>query len=217
MSGQAYGKIIGDGRSYQITDDDLLWLARSVHCEGGDPAATMWTYAWRLIVKQWPGTLAELVRAHSQPVNPAWDEATDPLCQRWPERCSAASLARRAQCANARWEDLPAELRQKVLTWARAGVINPAPRATDFADARVSTSFLARPANANARVVLRAGNWYIAEQPSLNQNHVTIQHAGRTAGTRITQNASSTRQRLGVALLMLAVGGGAYYVASRWV
>jgi len=212
----AYGQIVGGGRSYQITPDDVLWMARAVHCEGGDPAATMWTYAWRLIVKRWRGSLVDLLRAHSQPINPNWDDASDPFCQRWPERCTAAQLARRARCANARWEDLPEDIRSKVLIWARAGLRNPAPGSTDFADPQVSRSFLSRPANQNAQVVLRAGNWYIAEHPELPADHVTVRYGGRTAGAGPVQPGSSTGSRVGLVVVAAIAGVGAYWIASRW-
>lgn len=174
------GRIVGAGRSYQITSNDLLWLARAVACEGGNEAATAWTYAWRFIVKGWRGTLADLVRAHSQPVNPIWDEASDERCVSNPSRCTPAQLERRARCASATWDSLPEQVRIKVLAWARGALGNPAPKATDFADQVVSESFLRR--NPNARVVLRDGNWYIAEEPQLPSNHVRVEGGDATSG-----------------------------------
>lgn len=46
------GHIIGGGYTYQITPDDVLWLARAVSQEGGSHAATAWTYAQRLISRR---------------------------------------------------------------------------------------------------------------------------------------------------------------------
>lgn len=199
------GRIVGGGRSYQITPDDVLWLARSVACEGGNPAATAWTYAWRYITKRFSGSFASMVRSHSQPVNPAWDEATDERCVSNPDHCTERALANRARCAGASWDSIPSSVRAVVLAWATARQQNPAPRATDFANAAVSRSFLNR--NPDARVVLRAGNWYIAEQPSLPADHVVIEYGGRVAGP--------TAAAGGAILLGAAVFAGWAYWRSR--
>jgi hypothetical protein len=185
-----------DGWSYQLTPDDVLWLARSVECEGGNRAATMWTYAQRLASRH-GSSLAALVRGHSQPVNPAWASASTPLCVRYPDHCSPASLARRAECASKPWDDLADH--QQIVQWAQAGVQNPVPGATDFADATVSASWLLH--HPDSAVVLRSGNWYIAEGPSTApraggpthwpSDFVTIEYNGRTAGPSIAGRLAS--------------------------
>lgn len=195
-----------DGRVYQITPEDVLWLARSIKYEGGNHAATAWTYAWRLMVKRWSRGLAALVRAHSQPVNPAWDEASDPLCQAHPERCTEQALARRAEAASRTWESL-GSIAVLVLDWAQAKVPNPAPRAVDFADPQVSQSYLNR--NPTAQVVLRTRNWYIADRQALAlpDDFVTIEYEGRTAGARTNGFVMGA----GVGLTISALAAGAAY------
>jgi len=184
---QDYGKIVAsDGWSYQLTPDDILWLARSVDFEGGtSPEAVIWTYAQRLAL---PGirnqyhTLTALVRAHSQPVNPKW--ARDGMFCRpggyyadKPE-CSEAKLARRDRASTIAWDDIGPRVRDAVTKFAHAELPNPVPRSVDFADDRVSTGFLAR--NPSARVVMKAGNWFIGTAQSLlwPVKHVRVQYQG---------------------------------------
>jgi hypothetical protein len=202
-----------DGQSYQITPDDVLWLARSVQYEGGNHDATMWTYAWRLMLKAGGRTsLATLVRGHSQPINPLWDEATDPNCVRYPERCTAAHLARRREAANKSWGELPAA--RRVLEWAQAKVSNPAPRATDFADAQVSRHFLSQ--HPDARVVMQSGNWYIAEAVALSKpdDYITIEYQGRVAGPGTSFGVKVLAGAFGI---LASLGGVALWMkAGEW-
>lgn len=204
-----------DGRSYSITQNDLLWIARAAQAEGGNEAATLWTWAWRFMVNaNGRGSLAELVRAHSQPVNPAWDSASDPKCIAHPERCGAAALERRAYFSSLPWEQIRGDVRDLVLAWATAQVENPAPRATDFADEQVSRAFLARPGNAGAEVVLRDGNWYIAEARAraLPADYVTVEHDGKVAGAR---KLSPWLAALAGGAAVLAAAGGLAWWSSR--
>jgi hypothetical protein len=154
-----------NGYRYQITPTDVLWLARSVQYEGGNYLATAWTYAQRQVLYRRTGSLAELVLGHSQPVNPKWRRDGE-FCRpggryHGSDRCSERSLDRRDEAANLPWASIRAEIRSIVVRWALGETTNPAPRATDFADSEVSASFLER--HPESRVVLRDGNWYIAE------------------------------------------------------
>lgn len=151
------------GYTLRITPEDLLWLARAVQFEGGSTAATIWTYAQRAALYEVP-SLAGLVRAHSQPVNPIWASMDAEGCQRAPSRCTPEQLATRARAASIPWSELSPLVRAKVIAWARAELPNPVPRATDFAAPEVSRAFLQR--HPGSYVVLRAGNWYIAEAES---------------------------------------------------
>jgi len=174
-----------DGWSYQITPEDALWIARSIQYEGGNRIATLWTYAQRLAQRR--GTnLATLVRGHSQPVNPMWASATASGCVAHPDRCTPAQLARRQEAATRQWDDLSSA--STVLRWAQAYTPNVVPRATDFADATVSRHFLSQ--NPQARVVMRDGNWYLAEGADSAprggsigwpENYVTIEYESRVA------------------------------------
>lgn len=177
-----------DGWSYQITPDDVLWLARSSKFEGGSKPATLWTYAQRLANHR-GSSLTNLVRAHSQPVNPIWASLTGAGCVAHPDKCTPEQLARRAQASTATWESLSTA--PTVLAWAQAKLPNPAPRSTDFADQTVGASFVRR--HTDSRIVLDAGNIYIAEGPSTagsgggapthwDPDYVTIAYAGHVAG-----------------------------------
>lgn len=170
-----------NGRRYRITPNDVLWLARAARYEGGNKAATLWTWAWRFITKGYQGSLASLVRAHSQPVNPLWDEATDPACIEHPDRCSSIALARREEARNASWESLGATA-ATTLAWAQARVPNPAPRANNFADAQVSANFIRN--HPGTVVVLDESNWYLAEPDALglDPDFVMIEYEGRSIG-----------------------------------
>ncbi len=175
-----------DGFVYVLTPEDLLWLARAAQYEGGtSPESTLWTYASRLVDHR--GTsMKALVRSHSQPLNPDWASLDSPGCRRSPERCrprlradgtyTRDPLEVRAEARNAPWESL--ETRELALDWAAGRVPNPSPRSTDFADEEVSRSFLER--HPDARVVRRAGNWYIAEGSSVDwpRDFVTINGTG---------------------------------------
>jgi len=149
-----------DGWTYVLTPDDLLWLARSAAYEGGDVASTYWTYASRLVARGRNGTMAQLVRAHSTPVNPRWASRDAPGCIEHPEMCDDDALATRAEARSRTWESLPT--RTKALEWAAGRIPNPVSRATDFARDDVSASFLRR--YPEARLVGRSGRqWYLAE------------------------------------------------------
>lgn len=170
------------GYEYQVTPEDILWLARSIQYEGGDHASTIWTYAQLQAKRRRSSSLASLVRAHSQPVNPAWDELTDAKCQQHPDRCTPRHLQRRREAATKPWSELRPEIREKVLRWAKAELPNPVPRAVDFADPTVSASFIRR--NPGTRIVKEAGNWYLATPDVLDwpADFVTMRFGSRVAG-----------------------------------
>jgi len=193
-----------DGYVYQVTPDDLLWLARSVQFEGGDHPSTMWTYAQRQVMRRRTGSLASLVRAHSQPVNPLWESLSAAGCQRSPQRCSPAALERRRRARTMPWDNLRSEVRNKVVAWATAEMPNPVPRSTDFADGPVSRSFIAR--NPGTQIVKQTGNWYLAEVPALGwpADFVTMHFGDRVAGPAA---GASMGGRLGVPLLGVAAVG----------
>ena len=210
LSSEEYGQIVAsDGWSYQLTANDILWLARSVEFEGGtNPAAVIWTYAQRLalpwIRSQYP---TALVRAHSQPVNPKWARDGE-FCRpggRYagkPE-CSEAKLTRRARAQSIPWSEIDARVRDLVTKFARAELPNPVPRSVDFADENVSTGFLGR--NPTARVIAKAGNWFIGTAQSLlwPKEHVRV----RFRGVWSSEEGSGAGMLL---LLLAAIAAGAY-------
>lgn len=220
---QENGKIVAsDGWSYQLTPDDILWLARSVQFEGGtNPSAVIWTYAQRLAlpgVRSNYSSLASLVRAHSQPVNPKW--ARDGVfCKPGgsyagkPE-CSESKLTRRDRAQSIPWSELNAHVRDLVTKFARAELPNPVPRSVEFADSKVSTGYLAR--NPTARTLLKAGNWFIGTAQSLlwPDNHVSVHYKGAQSG----EAPGSGNEGIGAGLVVLALAAAAgvvWWMRSR--
>lgn len=188
------GEIVSrDGYRYQITPNDMLWLGRSVKYEGGNRLATAWTYAQRMaLFRRW-ATLAELVQAHSQPVNPIW-RRDGSMCRpggRYHDRddCAERRLAVRDTAATLPWDSIQSSIRTALTAWAKAERPNVVPKATDFANGPVSRSFITR--HPGTEVVMRDDNWYLAEGPhsapgngSLGwpSDFVTIRYRGRDAG-----------------------------------
>lgn len=199
------------GYRYQITPTDLLWLARSVQYEGGNELATAWTYAQRQADRRRTGPLYELVLGHSQPVNPKW-RRTGEFCRPGGSRagtdaCSEDRLARRDEAANLPWAGINDRVRTLLTNWAQGRTTNPVPRATDFADPAVSAAFLERPANAGSVVVLRDGNWYIAEARAARWPAGFVQITGPTGA-----NASGS---MGLLLIGAAAGAAWYFWPKR--
>lgn len=207
------------GYVYQLTPADILWLARSMHFEGGSPAATAWTYA-QLAALRRSGSFTALVRSHSQPINPLWDEASDPKCIANPSFCTPEMLARRAQARSMPWSSIPVSIRSTALRWAQADLPNPVPRSVNFANERVSRSFMQRPANRGSQVVLKAGdcprhcNWYIAEAASLGwpADFVTLHYKGRVS--TVSGSVALPIAVVGGALV-IGAGGFAYWAWKR--
>lgn len=100
-----YGRLVGpDGWSLRLDDRDVHWCAVSLFGEAGtdawehdDGLAILWTYAQRMwtlrdksvrrkdgLVLKPPYSLADYVRAYSQPVNPYW--LTHGSAERQPRR-----------------------------------------------------------------------------------------------------------------------------------
>lgn len=194
-----------DGRVYQLTADDLLWLGRAVQFEGGDaPAATLWTYAQRWALLRWRGSLASLVRAHSQPLNPRWASLNADKCRQYPELCGPAQLARRRAARTIRFSQLQRPVQGLVRKWGRAEIANPVPRAVDFAARPVARSCL--EAGRCSRVVLDARNVYLTTDKSdgWDADFVTLVGAeGRIAGP-----ASSASSLIWWAVGVAALGAG---------
>lgn len=194
-----------DGYVYQLKPEDLLWLARAVEFEGGTtPEATIWTYA-QLAVRRRATSLTSLIRAHSQPVNPLWDELSDPKCQQYPEHCAETQIARRARAATTPWSSLSTRTRDLVTKWAQAELSNPVPRAVDFANAPVSQGFISR--NPGTEVVKKAGNWYLATPDVLDwpADFVTMHFEGRVAGAE-----AGWWRWAAAAIVVVGLGAGVY-------
>ncbi|MHC4119758.1 MAG: hypothetical protein ACYSWO_19850 [Planctomycetota bacterium] len=135
--------------AYTITDEDRLWLARSIWGEvNRDPAAwtrpdvqqgaaaVMWSYANHYITvgnkRRLYSTLGDFVQAYSQPINPRWDSATDTRCQQSPEMCTPDRLAFRNSLRAMPWTSFPPALQNLVISFAAGHVPNPVGTRTDF-------------------------------------------------------------------------------------
>lgn len=206
------------GYRYRLTVEDLLWLARATQYEGGDHASTIWSYAQRAALYR-VSSFTQLVRGHSQPVNPAWDERTDRKCIDNPARCTEEELARRQEAATLPWTQIRPSVRAKVMAWARAELPNPVPRAVDFANEPVSRNFISR--HPDTVVIKRAGNWYLAYGPSYAggtlqwpANFVTMTYQGRTMGQASTMPGWARGALWGAAAAVLA--GASWWVWRAW-
>ena len=97
----------GPHRGYELTDEDVLWLARAFVGEAGNNVtpeeASALFHCWLdrlLLVKgKWANkwSLADMIRAHSQPCNPKWTNPSPALCAKHPTHCTPAKIRRRKQ------------------------------------------------------------------------------------------------------------------------
>ena len=184
-----WATIKSPGFQYKLTDEDVLWAARMVYGEGGDERdapAVLWTMT-QLFTPQgkrskwgnpnkWGTSFRELIQRYSQPINPRWTtpegtrvasgimQGETSLCYKAPDRCTSRYLERRRNFQSLSWERIPARLRDITLRWARGDLPNPVPNAVEFANPPTSRGFLGR--NPGSVVVLRAGNWFIANRVS---------------------------------------------------
>ena len=154
-----------NGYSYQITPDDVLWLARSVQFEAGNYAATAWTYAQRMAMSR-SRSLKGMVQAHSQPINPIW-RRDGSKCRpggtyHGRDECSESRLTARDRAASLPWSQVRPGVREVIVKFVTGQLPNPVPRAANFANAPVTQGYLSR--NPESRVILRDGNWYITEE-----------------------------------------------------
>lgn len=170
-----------NGYSYQITPDDVIWLARSVQHESGNYAATAWTYAQRMVMAR-SQNLVRMLQGHSQPINPKWRRDGE-FCRpggryHGRDECSERRLEARDQAATMPWSRIRPEVREVVVKFVTGQLPNPVPRAANFANAPVTQGYLER--NPQSRVVLRDGNWYITEAAtnSWPDDFVTITGGG---------------------------------------
>jgi|GEM_PF-3304849 len=222
------GEIVSaDGYRYQITPEDILWLARSIQHEGGNKVATAWTYAQRMaLFRRWR-SLKDLVQAHSQPVNPIWRRDGEKCRPGGPyhgrDECAERRLVVRDRAATMPWGDISPLTRMQVVAFAQARRDNVVPRATDFANGPVSQSFIRR--HPGTQVVMRDGNWYLAEGPSSApgggsiawpEDFVTIRYRNSVARKSVLAGVPSWVPILVVASVSVtALGGLSAWAFSR--
>lgn len=127
-------------REFEISDSNLIWIARGLIGEGGEgisqdaASAMLWAMANRLLLTniKYPNTNRppeywELWRMFSQPINPRWDglPGNEPGTQKdfcapggkWhgTKFCAEKLLERREYYSNASWDQIP----PNVIQWVR--------------------------------------------------------------------------------------------------
>lgn len=176
--------LTGDGLRYQLTSSDLLWLARAADGEGGDPADTIWTWIQRFALPNFRArypTLAQLVQAHSQPVNPAW-RADGRFCRPGgayadSSSCSTSRLERRAFYATAPLSALSDRTKQALAQLEAGTLPNHVARAVDFATRDLANAFVSRTPGA-VLLICRENNCFLATAASTSwpDNFVRLSH-----------------------------------------
>lgn len=208
-----------NGWTYQITPEDVIWLARSVQHEVGNYAATAWTYAQRLAMVR-GSSLRNLVMAHSQPINPIWRRDGSKCRPGGPyhgrDECAERRLVARDRAAAMPWSEIRPQVREIVVKFVTARLPNPVPRAANFANAPVTTGYLLR--NPLSAIVLREGNWYITERQtnSWPPDFVTIENEGRVAEPSVVGSARAATTVPFIVPELLFVGGAGFFFWSAW-
>lgn len=101
----------GPKKGYTLSDTDVLWLARGFIGEGGEgctrkeASALFWCWMDRfmLVNGRWlqeGWDFVQLLRAHSQPLNPLWSDASTEKCRANPTYCTPDKIARRQRIQN---------------------------------------------------------------------------------------------------------------------
>jgi hypothetical protein len=143
---------------YQITEQDMTWLARCLYGEV-NPSATAWAnqatqragaaVLWALAnhymtvgrKRELYPTLTAFTRAYSQPLSARWSSLDAAGCQQQPTMCTPTRLSRRRDIQAKSWSNMPAELRFLVESFVAGRIPNPIGTRTDWlaSSARWST------------------------------------------------------------------------------
>ncbi len=192
---------------YLPTEKDRLWLLRAVEGEGPDQTqvAQVLTNRFLYLRARLPNayaTLADLVRAYSQPVNPRWMRGGDKWDAAWSrakteaKRTELLALDKRRRAHSAR-TTFAASTEAAVTRALTAGSLDIPPTAVHFAapgQGRKSLPALTQPRNAN---------WLHTEAPAATWQ-------GYRATTELPINVASTKgvALIGVALVGMMLGKG---------
>ena len=101
----------GPTRSYELTDTDVLWLARGFVGEHGEKCTRFeasalfasWMDRFLLVNGPWLKSgqdFSELLRAHSQPLNPIWADPGSAKCLKYPQYCTPKDIKRRKRISS---------------------------------------------------------------------------------------------------------------------
>ena len=207
--------------SYTLTPEDLLWAAKMIEGEGGDPAAVLWTMASRFALfhgDRFP-TFASLIRRYSSPINPRFSPCSAADAAAHPLDCSPEAQARRARFL----EEPPDPARLAfVRRWVQGEVPNPVPRAVHFA---IGPQVVRCQAREGSDACLEVVGKFPAGRPPDRQNwHATTSRTAswpsdyvRIGGVapRSQQNTGISSGGGGVGLLLLAAAGAAAFYFGR--
>lgn len=211
---------VQDGFRYTLSEEDFLWLGRSLDGEGPNVAGYVWAY-----VQKWAGiprlrrehpTLAAFVRAYSQPVNPIWQRGGTrcpvPVAE---TDCDERLLRRRAEKSSLHPSQFAPEVKA-ALAALRAGVLpNPVGRATDFATCERVERQMNDPET--PRRLPQFGGWQIVSRFGGCFVSTTLSRSWPDDWVTIdgTVPRSSWAWGLGAFALALVVGGGWLLWRSR--
>lgn len=214
------GTLVAGDYRYQLTAEDVIWLGRTLACESGGRrdvmAGVAWTYA-SLMTTTERSSLASLIQAHSQPLNPIW-RRDGAKCRapdgEWYDRCytsasgrrvcpcSDAALERRERCATLRWDQLAESVRETVTAFVAGVLPNPVPRSVDFAAGLRGRT--------GAELVREIGSTQFWSSPTSRRwpaNHVRVVGPTGSSAPELVAGSSSPAAMLAVATL---VGAGVY-------
>lgn len=214
------GTIVAGDYRYALTAEDVIWLGRTLACEAGGRREVMagvaWTYA-SLMTTTERSSLASLIQAHSQPLNPIW-RRDGSKCRapdgEWFDRCytsssgrqvcpcSDAALERRERCATLRWDQLAESVRETVTAFVAGVLPNPVPRSVNFAAGLRGRT--------GAELVREIGSTQFWSSPTSRRwpaNFVRVVGPTGSSAPELVAGSSSPAAMLAVATL---VGAGIY-------
>lgn len=203
---------VKDGFRYQITEEDYLWLGRSLDGEGPNTAGYTWAYLQKFAgfrsTRERYRTLTNFIRAYSQPVNPIWAYGGSRCPAPVPGTdCDESLLRRRAAISSLNPSQFEPEV-TAALNALRAGVLpNPVGRAVDFATCPRVEPHVAQN---NWQITSRVGGCFVSTPASRAwpDDWVTIAPSG------IANLAAWGIGGAGV-LLLVGAGGFAAWAWSR--
>jgi hypothetical protein len=134
---------------YQITEQDMTWLARCLIGEVGENpaawanpqtqrggAAVLWALANHYMTvgrkRDIYPTLMAFTRGYSQPLSARWSSPSAEGCQRQPGMCTPERLARRQRIQGRSWTSMPAQVRSLVESFVAGRLANPIGTRTDW-------------------------------------------------------------------------------------
>lgn len=207
------------GRTFEASDDDLLWLGRAVDGEVVPGDAVDAHACASVLVRRWvlrgSGSLAATVRGFSQPVNPRWARGGD-LAEANPSRATERMLRDREVATTKRWDELRTETRAAVervvrgdlgaptaINWAGPVLYRPHGLDTSSMAARLSTAPGAVQSRERARGEVDPVYVHVSGA-SVRGNVFFSTAASRAAGTITVPGRGSPMVWAGIVLAVVA-------------